>query len=259
MEQHSPVRNSQGGRTQGAGSSEVAAAPGSGAPYASGQTPTSLGRCRRRQLGRESGRRTLPSCRGGTAGSAPERGGNFRPRGPPARADPHLPLVGLLPAAATAASKTNTTAASRRLARSASRPNVVIRRVAAFLGTQNRQDPSHSSALPLPRPSTPRITGFGHALFPSRDGARRQRWSYFPCQAGSNRAGATVRLASPRCYRQPVPFRMPKRSLRKRAHHLPVDRPGLLGGSYQALSNLRRLHSRGPWSGQGSVRTPLQP
>lgn len=90
MEQHSPVRSSQGGGTQGAGSSGVAAAPGSGAPYASSQTPTSLGRCRRRQLGREPGRRALPSCRGGTAGSASERGGYFRPRGPPDRADPHL-------------------------------------------------------------------------------------------------------------------------------------------------------------------------
>ncbi|KAL0611431.1 hypothetical protein AAY473_018055 [Plecturocebus cupreus] len=112
LEQHSPVRSSQGGWTQGASSSRVAAALGAGALYATSRTPTSLGRCSLRQLGREPGRRALLSCRGGTAGSPPKPGGNFRPRSPPAREDPHPPSVCSQPAAATAAAKPNTTAAA---------------------------------------------------------------------------------------------------------------------------------------------------
>lgn len=59
---HSPVWSPRRGGAQAAGSS--------GALHASNRTPTSLGRCRRRQLGRELRPRALPGRHGGTARSA---------------------------------------------------------------------------------------------------------------------------------------------------------------------------------------------
>ena len=110
---HSPVRRPRRGGARAVGSC--------GAPHASSRTPTSLGRSRRRQLGREPSPRALPRGRGGTARSTHEEGGNSGPTVcRPGRA-PLVPSVCGLPAAATAPA-TAIAAATGAAATTAARP-----------------------------------------------------------------------------------------------------------------------------------------
>lgn len=120
---HSPVRSLRRGGVQGAGSS--------GALHASGPTLTSLGRCRQRQLGNEPRPRALSRRRGGAAGSAHK---THKRRGTP----PSLRLRGTGGGQRRGESQRCNRRDCRyhyRPSRRASRPNVVIRRVAASLGT----------------------------------------------------------------------------------------------------------------------------
>lgn len=178
------MRSRWRGGTQGAGSSRVGAAPGSGALHASGRTPTYFGRGRRRQLRRgQDGGRCLCSCSGGTAHER-ERP---RPRGPPTRAGPLLPSVCPLSAAATATAKANVTAA------------LAAATTAALLGARRGLMLSSAASPPFwaPRAATilhilapspslprPRLAGSGHTPFPSRDCARAEAASRVASPAG---------------------------------------------------------------------------
>lgn len=144
---HSPVRSPRRGGARGVGSC--------GAPHASSRTPTSLGRSRRRQLGREPSPRALPRGREGSAARPAKRAGTpaLRSAGPGAPPRPRPFLCLRATGSGYRAGDSNRCSHwgcryHRRPPANASRTDAVIGRAAAALGLWSRRALSHSRTRP---------------------------------------------------------------------------------------------------------------